>query len=73
MTAESVSVRRERAKELYPYPSFFYQYYHGSTYVSLEDATFSQKEEGTEILINISWDLEDNNQRTNDALTKKFG
>ena len=48
MTANSVSARQERAKEVYPDLKFFENYFDGSIYVSLDDAMLTHTVVGTE-------------------------
>ena len=71
MTADAVNTRQKLATDLYPDISFFEPYYHGSTYVSLEDAILTLKEFGTEQLIKMTWDLERDNRTNNDVLSKR--
>ena len=51
LTVDSMSTRRERAKEVYLDTKFFEKYFDGSTYVSLDDKMLTQIDVGTENLI----------------------
>ena len=41
-----------------------------TTYVSLEDAMQTQKDVGTENIIKMTWDAQDNNRISNDVMVK---